>query len=98
MNDDGQDPLQAEVARLRQSVADLEARAKRAEQELRESRAFNAATIESLPFDFWARDREGYCFSQNGTALANWGDLRHKRPEDMPLPREVIERWGKIRQ
>ena len=93
MPDDERERLQAEVARLREREAELEARVKRAEQELQESRAFNAATIEGLPFDFWARDREGYCFSQNATTLANWGDLLHKRPEDMPLPRHVIDTW-----
>jgi PAS domain S-box-containing protein len=77
--DDDREKLRAENARLR---AELDA-----------SRAIHAATIESLPFDFWARDREGYCFSQNKTTRANWGDLLHKRPEDMPFPADVIARW-----
>jgi hypothetical protein len=64
-----------EVTALRAEVERLRERAERAEKELRESRALHAATVESLPFDFWARDREGYCFSQNATARANWGDL-----------------------
>jgi PAS domain S-box-containing protein len=77
--DDDRENLRAENARLR---AELEA-----------SRAIHAATIESLPFDFWARDREGYCFSQNNTTREHWGDLLHKRPEDMPFPADVIARW-----
>ena len=90
---DEREKLQQEIARLRAIEADLTARAARAEGELLASRALHAATIESLPFDFWARDREGYCFSQNTTTLENWGDLLHKRPEDLSLPPRVLEAW-----
>ena len=85
--------LRAEVARLRQDGEELRARIRKAEEELRTTRALHAATIESLPFDFWARDREGYCFSQNATTRENWGDLLHKRPEDMGFSPEVVETW-----
>jgi PAS domain S-box-containing protein len=85
--------LRAEVERLRTEAEALRARAHRAEEELRASRAIHAATIESLPFDFWARDRVGYCFSQNTTTLENWGSLLGKRPEDMGLPADVVEIW-----
>lgn len=87
------DDRDAELASLRASAADLRARLATAEQALEASRALHAATIESLPFDFWARDRDGYCFSQNATTVANWGDLLHKRPEDMEVPPEVVELW-----
>ena len=91
--DDELDRLRTEVARLRAAEAELTARATRAEDALQESRALHVATIESLPFDFWARDREGYCFSQNAAAHANWGNLLHKRPQDSSIPPHVIERW-----
>jgi two-component system, cell cycle sensor histidine kinase and response regulator CckA len=87
------DGLRAEIARLRAIEAELTARVARAEEELEASRALHAATVEGLPFDFWARDKEGYCFSQNATCKANWGDLLDRRPEDMPLPASVIEIW-----
>src|SRR5262249_13965702 len=87
------DALAREIERLRAVQGELEARLCRAEEALHQSRALHAATIESLPFDFWARDSEGYCFSQNSTALANWGDLLGKRPEDMDTPPEVVEVW-----
>jgi PAS domain S-box-containing protein len=87
------DALRQEIARLQKDGDELRERARRAEDDLRASRALHAATIESLPFDFWARDREGYCFSQNSTTRNNWGDLLHKRPEDMGLPTEVVETW-----
>ncbi|HEY6032959.1 MAG TPA: ATP-binding protein, partial [Kofleriaceae bacterium] len=71
--------MRAEVARL--------------QAELSSSRALYQATIESLPFDFWARDREGYCVSQNRATREHWGDLLARRPEDMDLPADVIENW-----
>ncbi len=94
------EPREGEIDELRAALAELKAAqlaltecATRAEAELRATRALYAATIESLPFDFWARDREGVCISQNATTLANWGDLLGKRPQDMPLPAEVVELW-----
>ena len=80
VSDDELASLRAEIDRLRAQEEELRTRARKAEDELRAARALHAATIESLPFDFWARDREGYCFSQNATARANWGELLHKRP------------------
>jgi two-component system, cell cycle sensor histidine kinase and response regulator CckA len=74
-----------EVAALRAEVARLEA-------ELRTTRA-DAAAIESLPFDFWARDRDGVCVSENSTTRANWGSLLGKRPQDTNAPPEAIEVW-----
>src|SRR3569623_1570301 len=75
-----------EVAALRGEVA-------RRQAELLSSRALYQATIESLPFDFWARDREGYCVSQNRATREHWGNLLDRRPEDMELPADVIETW-----
>ena len=87
------DDAQREIARLRAVEADLRARLAQAAEQLSASQALHAATIESLPFDFWARDRQGYCFSQNATTLANWGDLLHKRPEDMQMDPALVGRW-----
>jgi PAS domain S-box-containing protein len=88
-----EDELRTEIARLRAANEDLEARAARAEEDLRTSRAIHAALIESLPFDFWARDREGYCFSQNAATRAKWGNLIGKRPGDLQLPASIVEAW-----
>ena len=93
LRDDEVAALRAEVARLRASLDDVDTRARGVERELLASQALHQATIESLPFDFWARDREGYCVSQNRAARENWGDLLNRRPEDMDLPAEVIEAW-----
>ncbi len=75
-----------EVVALRAEVARLEA-------ELRASRALHDATIESLPFDFWARDRDGVCVSLNSACHANWGNLLGQRPEDSTAPPDVIAVW-----
>ncbi|MBL9026380.1 MAG: PAS domain S-box protein [Myxococcales bacterium] len=93
MASDEEERLREEAETLRAKLESLEARAERAERALREARAIHDATIESLPFDFWARDSQGYCFSQNATTMSNWGDLRNKRPQDMGLPAEVVELW-----
>jgi len=79
MSEDDIAVLRAEVARLRDEVA--------------QTRAMHEALIESLPFDFWARDRDGWCFSENSQTRRNWGSLIGTRPEDRDLPPEVIERW-----
>jgi PAS domain S-box-containing protein len=89
----GDDDDDTTVAVLRAELAQARARAERAEEALGESRAVLAAAIESMPFEFWARNREGYCISQNAMVRENWGDLLHKRPEDMGFPAPVIETW-----
>ena len=75
-----------EVVGLRAEVARLEA-------ELRATRAVHDAAIESLPFDFWARDRDGVCVSQNTACFARWGKLVGHRPEDSDASPEVIAVW-----
>ncbi len=85
--------LRAEVAQLRDEAARASAREDRLAADLRASQAMHEATIESLPFDFWARDREGYCVSENSAARRNWGGLLGRRPEDLDLPAEVIAGW-----
>ena len=91
--DDELAELRAEVEHLRAAHETLRERAQRVESELGASQALHRAAIESLPFDFWARDPEGYCFSQNATTRANWGDLLGKRPGDMGLPEDVVAKW-----
>jgi len=85
--------LRAEVARLRTELDEATARESRLAADLRASQALHAATIESLPFDFWARDREGYCISHNSTTRARWGEALHRRVEDMDLPSDVAATW-----
>ncbi|HEY3801414.1 MAG TPA: ATP-binding protein [Kofleriaceae bacterium] len=74
-------------------VEALRAEVERLGGELRATRAVHAAAIESLPFDFWARDRDGVCVSENSTTRANWGSLLGKRPEDSDAAPEAIAVW-----
>src|SRR6185312_13313126 len=71
----------------------LRAEVQRLKAELRATRALHAATIESLPFDFWARDRDGVCVSENSTTRKHWGSLLDKRPQDTDAPPEAIAVW-----
>ncbi len=74
-------------------VMALRAEVERLRAELRATQAMHEATIESLPFDFWARERDGYCVSMNSATRRHWGDLLHKRPEDHGLPPDVLATW-----
>jgi PAS domain S-box-containing protein len=62
-------------------------------RELAESRARLHALIESLPFDVWARDREGRCVMQNANALAHVGPQFGLRPSEAGIPPEDAAVW-----
>ena len=66
---------------------------KRTEDALRESQARLEATIENLPFDFFALDVDGRYILQNSICRAHWGDLIGLRPEDVAPTDEVRELW-----
>jgi len=85
--------LRAEVVRLRAELDATTARQKRLADDLCASQAMHSATIESLPFDFWARDREGYVISRNSTTRMRWGEVLHTRVEDLDLPSDVRANW-----
>jgi signal transduction histidine kinase/CheY-like chemotaxis protein len=74
-------------------VAELRAEIARLQAELTATRALHEATIESLPFDFWARDVDGVCVSLNSACRTTWGNLLGQRPEDAAAPPEVIAVW-----
>ncbi len=52
-----------------------------------------AALIESLPFDFWAVDRDGRFAAQNSTCREHWGDVIGSRPVDVAPDPETGARW-----
>lgn len=66
---------------------------KRADAALRASEARLRAAIESLPFGFWLRDREGRLIAHNAHGEAAWGCPLGSRPEDVGLPDELIQEW-----
>ena len=56
---------------------------KRAEKELAQSKALLEATIENLPFDFFAIGPDGRYILQNATSKQHWGDAIGKFPKDV---------------
>ena len=60
---------------------------------LKGNEAMLRATIESLPFDFFAIDREGCYFMLNDAALHHWGDVIGKKPEEVILDYPEGKRW-----
>ena len=66
---------------------------KRTEEELQKSRAVLQATIDNLPFDFFAIGMDGRYILQNATSKAHWGDVVGKRPEDAAESEEDLILW-----
>ncbi len=73
-------------------VRDTEAR-KQAELTLREREALLLAMLESLPFDFWARDSDMRVFMQSRECVRIWGELRGKDFNNPDIPPETLELW-----
>ncbi|MBW2410978.1 MAG: PAS domain S-box protein, partial [Deltaproteobacteria bacterium] len=66
---------------------------KRAELDLRKSEAQLSAIIESLPFDFFMIDTDGYYVMQNSANRQRWGDIIGKRPEDINIDKKTRSLW-----
>ncbi len=66
---------------------------KRTEEELRKNRAILQATIDSLPFDFFAIGMDGRYILQNATSKAHWGDAVGKLPGDVAGSEENLALW-----
>lgn len=81
--------LLEELSLLRQRVATLET----VDEELRNNRAILRATIDNLPFDFFAIGMNGHYMLQNATSRAHWGDAVGKRPEDVAGNEENLVLW-----
>ena len=78
-----------ELVELRHRVAALEA----VEEELWKNRALLQATIDNLPFDFFAIGMDGRYMLQNATSKAHWGDAVGKLPEDAAGNEETLVLW-----
>ena len=74
------------------SVTDIDDQ-KRAEEELRKNRAILRATIDNLPFDFFAIGMDGRYMLQNAASKAHWGDAVGKLPEDAAGNEENLVLW-----
>lgn len=61
---------------------------------LKEHEALLSATIESLPFEFFAIDTSGRYVMQNATTVRHWGNVVGKRPEDLPADPSQVAIWA----
>ncbi|MGA2063056.1 MAG: PAS domain S-box protein, partial [Thermoguttaceae bacterium] len=66
---------------------------KQTELELTKSRAMLRATIDCLPFDFFALGSDGRYILQNATSKAHWGDVMGKLPEEASPHEDVLAIW-----
>jgi PAS domain S-box-containing protein len=66
---------------------------KRAEEALRESKAYLAATIESIPFEFWVMGPNGCYSMQNRICRGSYGDITGKKPEDVCPNETILSSW-----
>ncbi|HXI91185.1 MAG TPA: PAS domain S-box protein [Blastocatellia bacterium] len=69
---------------------------KRTERALKESEARLEAAIENLPFELWARDKDGRCIIQNPYSILQWGDFIGTLPEDIAPDSETLALWKTI--
>jgi len=66
---------------------------KKAEEALRESQAYLAATIESIPFEFWVIGPGGRYIMQNRICRERYGDIIGKRPGDICPNPKILPIW-----
>lgn len=64
-----------------------------AEEALRESKAHLSATIESIPFEFWALGPSGCYTMQNRPCRERYGDILGKRPEEICPSEGMLAVW-----
>jgi PAS domain S-box-containing protein len=69
---------------------------RRSEEALKESEARMQAAIENLPFELWARDRDGRCIIQNPYSVSQWGDFLGTLPVDIAPDGETLRVWDTI--
>lgn len=66
---------------------------KRAEEDLARNKAILQATIESLPFDFFALGLDGVYTIQNTAFVSHWGQSVGKRPDDISQDKSTLSIW-----
>ena len=63
------------------------------EEAVRESQALLSATIESIPFEFWAIGQDGCYTLVNSPCIKHYGDIRGQKPEEICPNQEVLSIW-----
>lgn len=81
-----------ELEALEGFITDITER-KRAEEELAKSNAILQATIDSLPFDFFAIGPDGRYIMQNATSKEHWGHAVGRRPEEVCSNEDDLAIW-----
>ena len=66
---------------------------KQAEDALQKSKAYLAATIESIPFEFWVMGPDGCYTMQNRISRERYGDAIGKRAEDVCPNETMLSVW-----
>jgi PAS domain S-box-containing protein len=79
-------------ARIIVSVRDVSERIS-ANIQLKKHEALLSATIENMPFEFFAIDTSGHYAMQNATTLRHWGNVIGKRPEELPADPIQLSTW-----
>ena len=88
--------LLGEVEWLQRRIEALErsdAERRRTEEELAQSKALLQATIENLPFDFFALGPDGRYLMQNAASKQHWGDATGLLPEEVCQDQETLALW-----
>ena len=88
-----QKPTYEELKKKVEALENKVAESQRSEEALRTYQAILHATIENLPFDFFALDENGNYFLQNSVSVQHWGQAVGKRPEDLKLNKDVEKVW-----
>ena len=83
---------QSQIQRVVVTFFDVTAR-KRAQTELLARESLLRATVDNVPFEFWARDREGRCFMENPPLVAHWGSILWQLPEEADTTPEELAIW-----
>ena len=78
---------------LRRAKEELEVRVQERTAELRKSETWLRTLIDSLPFDFWAKDETTRYTMLNSVCRARFGDITGKKTEELDILPEIKERW-----
>ncbi len=82
-----------ELARANRLLEDKIEEVRKSDRSLAESRAQLMAAIDSLPFDFFALDREGRYTLQNRFCREGWGDVIGKTPAEVATSPAMARLW-----
>ncbi|NEX19481.1 PAS domain S-box protein [Thiorhodococcus mannitoliphagus] len=85
--------LESEITERRRIEDEIRELNTRLERKVDERTAELQAVIDNVPFEFWARDLDGYCFMENAVLVRHWGSLLGKRPQDHAISEEVLRLW-----